>query len=340
MTVLVTGSNGFLGTRLVDRLLERRRDRVICLVRPASNRSRLEAALSRHQGNFEIRVGSLASVDAAADAIAGVDQIQHLAAALSGSGADMVLNTVVTSRNLLEAASRLQQSPKIVLTSSFALYGVAEMPRGALVSEGSPIERHPEQRDLYSFTKARQERLFWDYRQRHGLPLVVVRPGVIYGPGGTPMSNRVGLRLPGVFLHLGGNNTLPLTYVENCAEALVVAGERCPGDGEVVNVVDDNLPTCAQYLARYRREVEPLRSVRLPYFATSLLARAVDAYHTHSKGQLPAILTPYKAASLWSGNRFDNTRLKELGWRQPVSTEEGLSRTFAWLQEQRRTPMT
>ena len=54
-------------------------------------------------------------------------------------------------------------------------------------------------------------------------------------------------------------------------------------------------------------------------------------YHRRSRGQLPAILTPYKSRALWSGNRFDNRKLESLGWTQRVPTDEGLRRTFAAL---------
>jgi nucleoside-diphosphate-sugar epimerase len=69
----------------------------------------------------------------------------------------------------------------------------------------------------------------------------------------------------------------------------------------------------------------------VPYPALRLLSRGVEAYHRWSKGQLPAVFTPYKSAALWGGNRFDNSKIKALGWRQIVPTEEGMRRTFAWL---------
>lgn len=333
MSILVTGSNGFLGGALIDRMMARGETREVrALVRAGSDRRRLDAVAARYPGRaLRIVEGSLASVDAAARALEGVEVVHHLAASLRGAAADMFLSTVVTSKNLLEAAVRVGTKPKMVLVSSFSVYGVAELPRGAVVDEETPFEHAPEKRDLYAMVKVRQERLFRDYHALHGIPLVVVRPGVIYGPGGSALSVRVGLRMPGVFLHFGGSNVLPLTYVDNCAEAMCVAADRAVGDGETVNVVDDDLPTASTYLSRYRREVEPLRSVRVPFPVTMAMSALVERYHHWSKGQLPAIFTPYKSATAWKGNRFDNARLKALGWKQVVPTEEGLQRTFAAL---------
>jgi nucleoside-diphosphate-sugar epimerase len=58
-------------------------------------------------------------------------------------------------------------------------------------------------------------------------------------------------------------------------------------------------------------------------------ASLLERYNRYSHGQLPAALTPYRVASTWKGFRFDNSRLKSLGWRQRVTTRDGLARTFA-----------
>jgi nucleoside-diphosphate-sugar epimerase len=157
----------------------------------------------------------------------------------------------------------------------------------------------------------------------------VLRPGVIYGPGGGQFSNRVGLSMFGTFLHLGGSNLLPLTYVDNCAEAIVVAALTPGAAGEIYNVVDDDLVTSRQYLSLYKKEVKPMRSVPVPYFALMWGSRLVEGYSKRSKGQLPAIFTPYKTRAMWGGNRFSNAKLKGIGWQPLISTREGLARAFA-----------
>jgi len=326
---LVTGSTGFLGTALVERLLVRGEKDLRCFVRGGSNTSRLSALAARFpDAKVEIFVGSLSSKEGAAKALDGVDVVYHLAASLLGAAADIFLNTVVASKHLLEAIGASGRPIKVVLVSSFGVYGVADLPRNAVVDEGTPLEQHPARRDLYSQAKLRQEKLFREYQAKHGFPLVVLRPGVIYGPRGSRISTRVGLELMGVFLHLGRDNTLPLTYVDSCADAIAVAGQSPAADGQTYNVVDDDLPTCDAYLARYRREVKPLRTVHVPYLAMQAISVAVQRYHAFSKGQLPAIFTPYKTATSWGGNRFDNARLKGLGWKPIVSTDEGVRRAF------------
>jgi nucleoside-diphosphate-sugar epimerase len=274
--------------------------------------------------------------------VADVSLVIHLAAGLKGAPAELFADSVVASRNLLEALETREAMPmretRVVLVSSFGVYGVASLGRGARIDERTPLENHPELRDAYSHSKLRQEQLFWDCQRKAGFELVVLRPGVIYGPGGGAFSNRVGLQIGPVFFHLGGSNLLPLSYVVNCAEAIALAAGHPDSAGQVYNVHDDDLPTAARYLREYKRHVKRIRSIRLPYFVTRMLARCLEAYRRRSQGQLPGIITLYKAASAWGGNRFDNAKLHALGWRPLVATSDAMAETFAYLRRQDTKP--
>ena len=330
MKILVTGAGGFLGRLIVERLLSHGERDLRCMLRDTGKGDGLRAIAARYPGaQLELIAVNLRNAAEVGAAVAGCSLIIHAAAALKGSPAEMFLDSVVASRNLLDAVVAQPQRPRVVLVSSFGVMGVASLDRGAMVNETTPLEREPARRDIYSYSKLKQEQLFWEYRERAHFPLVVLRPGVIYGPGTGHFSNRVGLSLFGIFLHLGGGNRLPLTFVENCAEAIVVAALSPTSDGEVYNVVDDDLPTSAQYLSRYKREVRPMRTVRVPYFMLLWGSGLVERYSERSKMQLPAIFTPYKTRAMWGGNQFSNAKLKTLGWRPLVSTDEGLRRSFA-----------
>lgn len=344
MKILVTGSNGFLGAALVRRLLSRNERGIRCMIRPGSDRSRLDALEAEYPGGIELFTGTLSRADDCARAVTadgGVDIVYHVAAATGGAAADMFMNSVVATRNLLDAMVDAMAATgrriKLVHVSSFSVYGVAQLPRGGRVDETTPLDPHPDQRDIYAHSKHRQEELVWQYFREKSIPLVVLRPGVIYGPGGgSPMSTRVGVNLFGLFLHLGRNNIIPLTFVDNCAEAIAVAAEKSRFRGEIYNCVDDGLLNARQFLARYRRELKKMPYVTVPYLATQLLSMAVEKYHDLSRGQLPAIFTRYKSASMWKGNTFSNDKLKSIGWRPIVSTDEGLTRHFEHLRQTSR----
>ena len=333
MKILVTGAGGFLGKWIVERLLAHGETDVRAMLRDTSKGAALEAIAAKYPAaRVELFAANLKNPAEIAAAISGCELVIHAAAALKGSPAEMFLDSVVASRNLLDAVAAMgerAQDVRIVLISSFGAMGVSDLGRGAMVDEQTPMETKPGQRDVYSYTKLRQEQMFWEYRERYGFDLVVLRPGVIYGPGGGHFSNRVGLSLFGVFAHLGGSNLLPLTYVENCAEAVVVAVLSESSSGQIYNVVDDDLVTAGEYLAMYKRKVKPLRSVPVPYSVLLWGSGVVERYSKRSKGQLPAIFTPYKTRAMWGGNRFSNAKLKAIGWKPVVATSEGLERSFA-----------
>ncbi|HEX2919453.1 MAG TPA: NAD(P)-dependent oxidoreductase, partial [Edaphobacter sp.] len=234
MKILITGAGGFLGKAIVERLLAHGQNDIRCMLRDTSKARGLEAIAARYPAaRLEFVTVNLRNLGEIAPAVSGCEMVIHAAAALKGSPAEMFMDSVVASRNLLEAVVNELRPIRVVLVSSFGAMGVAELPRGGMVNENTPLERHPERRDVYSHSKLRQEQLFWEYSAKYGFELVVLRPGVIYGPGGGHFSNRVGLKLFGRFLHLGGNNLLPLTYVDNCAEAIVVAALTPSAAGQV-----------------------------------------------------------------------------------------------------------
>ena len=97
------------------------------------------------------------------------------------------------------------------------------MKQGAPLDETSPLEDAPQERyDAYAFGKLKQEEVVHEYGRTRGLPYVILRPGAVFGPGKKNLSGRVGIDTFGFFIHLGGSNVLPLTFVDNCAEAIVL----------------------------------------------------------------------------------------------------------------------
>ena len=87
------------------------------------------------------------------------------------------------------------------------------------------------------------------YGKNCRLPFVILRPGMVYGPGKSELSGRVGINTFGFFIHLGGGNELPMTFVDNCAEAIVLAALKPGVDGETFNVVDDEKMTSRDFLS-------------------------------------------------------------------------------------------
>jgi nucleoside-diphosphate-sugar epimerase len=328
--ILVTGAAGFIGSRVVERLLDRGFRNVRCFARPTGDPRKLHA-LTRGGGNPGVALieGNLLSRDDCSAATRGAAVIIHLAAGRGEkSFPDAFMNSVVTTRNLLDAARRHGCVRRFVNVSSFTVYATSRRPR--LLDESCPIEHRPELRgDAYSFAKVKQDEIVAEYGQRFGIPCVIVRPGYVYGPGNEAITGRVGIGTFGIFLHLGGSNTLPLTYVDNCAEAIALAALKPGVDGEVFNVVDDDLPSSRQFLGLYKRNVRRFRSIYLPHAASYALAALWEKYSNWSEGQLPPVFTRSSWHAYWGGAQYSNEKLKtRLGWTPRVSTSEALQRYF------------
>ena len=204
--VLITGSNGFIGARVVAELLDRGYSNLRCLVRPSGNLDRLEDVLSRHaEAHVEVLKGNLLSREDCERAVKGVRLIYHLAAGIDKSFAAAFMNSVVTTRNLLDAGLHEGALKRFVNVSSFAVYSNRQLKRGALLDESCAIENPPYARsDAYAYAKIKQDELVLDYARNKGLGCVIVRPGAVYGPGKRAVTGRVGIDTFGVYLHLGG----------------------------------------------------------------------------------------------------------------------------------------
>lgn len=332
--ILVTGGAGFLGTEVVKLLINTYKQPVRCLVRPgASDKVFRELFQGAMPKTLELFPASFNDIDSLLKSLDGVDIVIHLAASLKGGYASQVANTVVGSENLFKVCCD-RKVKRFVLCSSFGVFGAAQVPRRGLIDESTPMEVHPEFRDPYSFAKFMQEQLAWQFSREKGLPLVVVRPGVIFGPPASILTSRIGLSLFGLFLHLGGRNQIPLTYKENCADLIIKAGTASGIEGDTFCAVDDDLPTSRYLLQRYKKQVAGMKSIPVPYHLLRQLAKLNVWYSNRTNGHLPAVFTPYKVDASWKGHCFSNKKAKEkLGWYPHVSMKEALDITFRSLKE-------
>jgi nucleoside-diphosphate-sugar epimerase len=324
--ILITGAAGFIGSAVVENLHSRGFRNLVCFTRPSSNSSRLNHEI---EADIQVFRGNLLSREDCEAACKDVTVIYHLAAGTGEkSFPDAYMNSVVAMRNLLEASLRSARLKRFVLVSSFTVY--TNRQRSSRLDESCPIETHPQLRgDAYCFAKVKQEELLNEYGMKYKIPYVVVRPGSVYGPGKSQITGRVGLGTFGIFLHMGGANTVPFTHVENCAEAIVLAGLVRGVDGEAFNVVDDDVPSSRKFLRLYKKNVRPFKSIFVPRVASLALCYLWEKYSQWSYGQLPLAFNRRRWHAEWRKTRYSNEKLKsKLGWTVKVPTDEGMRLYF------------
>jgi nucleoside-diphosphate-sugar epimerase len=331
--ILVTGASGLIGSKVVDCLIDHGFRNLRCFARPSSDVTKItEIAGYRSEAvHIDVFKGNLLSQDDCINATKDVAVIYHLAIGTSGkSFPNAFMNAVIPTRNLLEASLRHKCLKRFVNVSSFAVYSNRNKSRRRLLDESCPIDEHPERRgDAYGFAKLKQDQIVIEYWKKYAIPYVIVRPGAVYGPGKEAITGRVGIDTFGIFMHLGGSNKIPLTYVDNCAEAIVLAGVMKGIDGEVFNVVDDDLPSSSRFLSLYKRNVQHFKSIYVPHALSYFLCYLWEKYSTLSEGQLPPVFSRSGWHAYWKKTRYSNEKLKSrLGWKMKVPAEEGLRRYF------------
>jgi nucleoside-diphosphate-sugar epimerase len=125
--------------------------------------------------------------------------------------------------------------------------------------------------------------------------------------------------------------------VDNCAEAIVRAGLVRGIDGQVFNVVDDDLPSSRSFLRQYKRNVRRFTSLYVPHALSYALCALWEKYSYWSEGQLPLTFNRRSWRAFWRKTRYTNARLKaSLGWAQEVSTADAMKLYFASCREKVR----
>jgi len=328
--ILVTGAGGFIGRRVVQSLLTLGFRNIRCLRRSAEDAT-LGASSTMSDPRIETVFGNLLAKEECNRAAEGVTIVLHLAAGRGEkSFPDAFLNSVVSTRNLLNACAESNTLKRFVNVSSFSVYTNKHNRIARLIDEYSEVEARAELRgDAYSFAKLKQDELVADYCKRLGISYVIVRPGHVYGPGNEAISARVGISPFGLFMHLGGSNRVPLTYVDNCADAVALAGVTTGIDGELFNIVDDDLPTSREFLRLYKKKVKEFPSIYIPHAFSYAFCFLWEKYSSWSNGQLPPAFNTRRWYSFWKKAQYSNEKIKrQLGWNPEIRTRDGLERYF------------
>jgi len=333
--ILVTGGTGFLGKCVLKKLLERREDDIRCFIRHETKDDVFEEFINETvKVKLEMFKGRFSNPDDWKKSLQGVDKVIHLASLKIGSVPVQINNNVVYSEHLFKAAVSSSDVKRFVLCSSLGVVKASTVNKGGLVDESCEIDDKPEERDAYSHSKIVQENLAWKFYNEKKLPLVVTRPSVIFGPPDPILTSRIGLNMFGFFFHMGGANVMPMTYKDNCADAMVLATYTDGIDGEIFHITDDNLPTSREMLNLYKRKVKPIKTIPFPYMFLRLASKFNESYSRRTHNHIPTVLTPYKVDTMWKGHSYSNKKAKELlGWDPQISMEDALNKTLEYERE-------
>lgn len=322
MKVLLTGANGFVGSHVLERLIEADHE-VAVMLRRTSNTRFLRAHLQR----VEVRYGSLESPESLRQALAGAEAVVHCAGRTKAvRRADYYAANAQGALHVAEACNACADTVRqLVLISSLAATGPG--------TPGSPARGDGPARPVsaYGRSKLLGER---HVRERCRVPFTILRPAAVYGPRDGDFLLIFRAVRGGLAPMVSASQPLSLIYVGDVAQAVVRSIGCARGFGNVYHLAHP-APCTQGELVRAVAQALDARPVRLPLPAPVLypvcLARGLWARITGR----PGILNMDKIAEYRAAGWVCETAAarEDLGFVADTALEEGLRRTAEWYAE-------
>lgn len=307
---LVTGAAGFIGSHLVERLLDEGAE-VTALVRynAAGSRGLIEALPLQDRQKIRIVWGDLRNTDCLDEAFEGQEIVFHLAAIIAIPFSyirpeQLVDNNITATLNVL-AASRRHNVARVVTTSSSEVYGTAQR---VPIDESHPLEAQ----SPYAATKISCDKLAQAYHLSFGLPVVTIRPFNTYGPRQSARAiipTIITQALTRQKVYLGAvHPTRDLNYVADTVDGFIRVATTPGVEGKTFNIGSGTEISIGDVADRIIRLID--KEIPVIFDATRIRPA------TSEVGRLIC----------------DSSRARaELGWHPAVDLDEGLKRTIEWI---------
>jgi nucleoside-diphosphate-sugar epimerase len=250
--ILVTGGTGFIGSRLVEILMLDHQAKVRVLVRNFSRASRIARF-----AEVQMAAGDISDYDAVDRAMENCDIVFHCAYDFSGQPQQRQQVNANGTENVAKAA--LKHGTRMVHISTIDVYGWP--------SEGKLDETCSRQAEgnIYAETKLEGEAIALDYHQKHGLPVTVLQPTIVYGPFSRPWTiNPVKQLSSGqVVLVDEGQGCCNTVYVDDVVQAMVLAATKDEAIGEVFLISGEPV-TWSEFYGTYEKNLGYTSTVSMP----------------------------------------------------------------------------
>ena len=320
MTIAVTGATGFLGGALVTELLKRRQPVRILARDEKKARQQLGEAVTIIPGDITDAVQVQQAID-------GASTIYHLAGRLYHPSipAELYRQAHVEGTSiLLKACQGQTQLQRIVYVSTTGVYGVTGEKPAAEDTPYAPT-------NPYEATKLEGELLAFKAYQEQGLPVTVVRPGLVYGPGDLHLLGFFVVIKKGLFRVIdGGKALLHPVYIDDLLAALLLCAGSLGAPGRSYNIAGERPVSVRELAIAIAHAVDrELPRGSIPLWLANL-ASDIFAVMPGMKGER-APLTRSRVEFLTNSRIYDISRAKsELGYTPNVELEEGMRLTAVW----------
>ena len=327
MKILITGATGFIGSHLVKALVSEGYH-CRCLVRKTSNISELKKL-----NNIEFVYGDITEKDSLKGIAKGVDIVCHLAALMghdppSSKAFEKFRNiNAEGTKNILSECVKTKTIKKVIHFSSTAAMGL--VPQNPITESMGCRPYTP-----YQVSKFESEKIAKYFFEKYNLPIVIVRPSMIYGPGfkGDFLTIARVVKT-GIFPKIGrGKNLSPALYIDDAVEAvrLLINKGRA---GEIYLISSER----SYELQEIVGIMETYLGMRLLLIPVPIWLAKMGGYSLEKMSKLIGIrpiVTYRNICSVVTDRVFDISKAKnELGFKQRVPLEAGLEKTLDWFVE-------
>ena len=326
MKILVTGGTGFTGKALVRRLLDDGHQVVALDYKEGLKTEELR------QWGAEVVIGTVTDRECVKRCMQGVEIVQHLAAAfrelnVPESHYDHV--NVDGTRICLEEAHAAGVK-KFIYCSTCGIHGNVKDPPTDEDHNIAPA-------DYYQSTKYKAEPVCLDFMKQPGMPVTILRPSAIYGPGDPERFQMIFRRVArGRFPMFGSGKTLyhPV-YIDNLVDAFVLAMDLNKGNGEAYLIADEEYVSIKDLVQRIGRALDV--DVKIKHYP---IWPVIIAGHVCEKVCTPLRITPPifpRRVDWYRQNRAFNINKakRDLGYNPKVGLDEGLRRTGEWYRQEK-----
>jgi len=319
MNVLITGATGFIGSHLADRL-HAKGYTLRCLVRPTSDLHWI-----RHLP-VEYIYGDLFDERALTSAVRDVDYVYHVAGLTKARTPEEYFkgNHDATSNILAVVRSNHSKLRRFIHVSSQAAVGPS--PRGAVVNEESLY--HP----ITTYGKSKMAAEKECLNAMKEFPLTIVRPPAVYGPRDKDIFeffNTMNKRLQPM---IGFNEkTVSLIHVSDLVDGIIQAGEHSSGAGQTYFISSERFYTWREVGGVTSRILgkKALR-INVPEFAVYMIGGISELYSLITRKAVLINLEKAKDIVQDAWTCSVEKAVRELGFHQQISLEEGIKETVAW----------
>jgi nucleoside-diphosphate-sugar epimerase len=323
--ILVLGGTGFIGKELLRQLTAAGHN-VQLLVRGVAG---IPADL-RESGKLDCLVGDLADKAALLRAMDGIDCVFHLARANVKMWSDYQEFEIEATRRVAECALEAKVK-RFIYTGTIDSYYLGA--NAGVITEATPLDTQIAHRNLYARAKAISEEILAKMHRDQGLPLVIVRPGIVLGRGGSPFHWGVGRWWSDAVCEIWGEgrNKLPLVLVEDVAAGLIAATHADNIEGQSFNLVADPCLSAQEYLDELDRagkmKIQRHATPIIKFYLADMIKWVVKVAVRHRESRMPS----YRDWESRTGKAvFDCSAAKTvLGWNPTSDRSELIQQGIA-----------